>query len=65
MPRSDDVIVTGSTMLKCATLLRELGAVSVWAYVTHGQFTQVPRCCQTRADRAWTRMVLLSGLADS
>ena len=73
MPRADDVILTGSTMLKCAKLLRELGAVSVWAYVTHGQFTQVLLsvrscvCVRARAGaflcvcacvRAWIRVCL-------
>jgi len=35
----DDVIITGSTMVKSAQLLRELGATSLWSYCTHGQFT--------------------------
>ena len=34
----DDVIITGSTMIKCGQLLKDLGAVSVWVYATHAQF---------------------------
>ena len=33
----DDVIITGSTMIKCGQLLKDLGAVSVWVYATHAQ----------------------------
>ena len=36
----DDVIITGTTMLQCARLLKQLGAKSVWVYATHGQFSQ-------------------------
>ena len=32
------MIITGTTMVKCAQLLKDLGAVSVWAYATHAQF---------------------------
>ncbi|EKX36996.1 hypothetical protein GUITHDRAFT_116860 [Guillardia theta CCMP2712] len=36
----DDIIITGSTMIKCAELLRSLGAVSINVYVTHANFTE-------------------------